>query len=103
MNKKKKITKRQAKKYSLIKWKHAVDTGCCGYELSLFCMSHFHLRELMNYCGFCEYNIVCQDNDCDKCPISDVCGEYYREWSYSKTKKTRIKYAKLIYNAIKKV
>jgi hypothetical protein len=51
-----KLTKAQAKKYSLIKWNHARRTGCTYVQLEKWLRkNHSVIFEFQDECGYCEY------------------------------------------------
>jgi hypothetical protein len=106
------MTKQQAKKYSLIKWKYAKKTGCDWEELKKYLKRYRpNIYKMSYHCGYCEYydneftGIAPLDRCRLKCPLgnsgSDTCNTSYQDWKYAKTIKTRKKYAEIIYNDIK--
>ncbi len=96
------MTKNKAIDYSLIKWKHAMETGCNSDELYIWLHSnHLKVYNFLSECGLCEKYA---SFDCTKCPLykkwDKDCGNskfLFDKWLKFKTKKTRIKYATLIY------
>jgi hypothetical protein len=97
----KKITKREAKRLSILKWKWFYDNPL----LPLFECPHWHeLEPLFSECGLCEYNKGAEIAMCEKCILTPNCDDeksLYIKWSYAKTIKTKKKYAGLILEAIK--
>lgn len=113
------ITKKTSIEYSLIKWKHAMDTGCNDTVLFMWLkVNHHKISMLKHNCGLCDKYMVgtFEPRDwnggvnCGKCPLYRLWGVtcegtvndnlFYR-WYHAKTKKTRFKYATIIYNDIK--
>jgi hypothetical protein len=98
---KQKLTKQQAKRYSLIKWKHAKETGDYPYQVRMWLIkNHKKIYLFRSECGYCQK----YGNKCQKyCPLSklDTCTLKFQKWINAKTKKTCKKYATLIYNDIK--
>jgi hypothetical protein len=106
------MTKQEAKKYSLIKWKYAKKTGCDWEELGKYLKIYRpNIYRMRCSCGYCEYYDTKFPKDrglvnCgSRCPLgnsgSDTCNTSYQDWKYAKTIKTRKKYAEIIYNDIK--
>jgi hypothetical protein len=108
------LSKRQAKKYSLIKWKYAKETGCDDISLNRWLeKEHSYIFVLYWSCGYCEkYWNKKEKNEnliCIKCPLFKLWGQKcqsrtdpYARWHRAKTKKTRKKYAEIIYRDIKR-
>jgi hypothetical protein len=77
---KQKMSKRKAKRLSLIKWKLFKDTGCNyrEFEVRLRLGKYLELEDLMCHCGYCEkYRDRCgssNSNSCNKCPLFKLWG-----------------------------
>jgi hypothetical protein len=108
------MTKQQAKKLCLIKWRYVVDTGCDYYDLSKWLYSnHPNIRNLNDSCAYCtKYKDMSdkttQENCCEKCPLkkeNKSCfdnSSFFRKWDKAINKTTKKKYAKLLYEAIER-
>jgi len=110
MTKRIKMTKRKAKKLSLIKWEYARKYGCNFSELLFYLVTkHNDIYEMRSGCAYCE-KYLCKNktgrSDCKKCPlykIGEGCNELnslYFKWRYCKNKNKRKKYASQLYDAI---
>jgi hypothetical protein len=106
-----KLTKKEAKRLSLIKWDYARKTGCSLVQLKIWCENHKVLSKLHNHCGFCELVTGnCGFPECFRCPLTiswngKLCSidkTPYSLWLFSIKKSTRKKYAEQIYQDIKR-
>ncbi len=101
------MTKKQAIKYSLVKWEYYKNTGCNKQEgINWLHINHPKICDFRGFCGLCEkyYDDIYGCIDCllcEKWDISCACDKsLYAKWIRAKIKKTRIKYATKIYNDI---
>ena len=101
------IQLKTAIKSSKIKWKYAMDTGYKPSEVIDFLKDkHIKIYKYYGVCGFCERHLIDDFPNCYKCELKSKIGNCYKnktmfhKWFNAKTKKTRIKYATKIYNAI---
>lgn len=104
------LTKKQAHKDSLIKWKHCMNTGCTILQLGKWLKKkHPDIFDYSAYCGYCEYykrKSGFASKGCrGKCPLSnyklDTCSKYYQLWIKTNGKEKRKELAIYIYNNIK--
>lgn len=58
------MTKKEAKKYCLLKWQLNIDAGGFAYNKIT---AHPVLKHLENYCAYCELYIA---EGCRKCPLN---------------------------------
>jgi hypothetical protein len=103
-----KLTKAQAKEYSLIKWKHAKRTGETASQISDWINNHPKLERIWMSAG-CGYCHRYHDNNCRDCPLFKVwetpCWgdtSLFVKWFYCTKKEIRKKYAEQIYQDIKR-
>jgi hypothetical protein len=92
------------KKYGLLKWDYIRNNGGIDAGVS---KNYPALMDFIGECSYCSFyrklvvNVLC--HGCKLGEIVDFCCDgLYKKWCLSKTKKTRIKYANLIYEYIKK-
>ena len=99
----KKITLKEAKRLSIIKWKDLAETG----EKKLSPSVGEKLQHVFLRCGFCEYHHQ-KNLGCSQCPLNTddslgCCGGLYKLWSDSVIVADRKKYAKQILALIESI
>lgn len=106
------MTKAEAKKYSLIKWNYARETGCTGEKLNKhLARKHSEVFNFLNSCGLCEKYL--SPSDCrEGCKVCSLQKRWKRNcfdsdslfarWDCCKKILHRKKYAKQIYQDIKR-
>ena len=88
------------KKYGLLKWDYIRNNGGSSKELE---KKYPKTKQFEVECSYCEYyDSVCMSG----CPLGvsylTCCDRLHLKWLKAKTKKTKLKYANLIYEYIKK-
>lgn len=98
------MTKAEAIKYSLIKWKYAWETGCNSSQLYAYLFrNHNDIYNLYGSCGLCEY---ANKGECRDCPLflaDEGCynnESYYERWLCEKDKTYRKVLAMCLYYTI---
>ena len=113
-----KLTKKQAKAYSMFTWDYKRKTGCTDNEFEFWVNNNKKASKIIRlafYGGYCDkYRIVDSrtgKEGCRKCPLLKLWGhscnnenktDLFMKWANAETKKTRKKYAEIIYQDIKR-
>ena len=97
------MTHNEAVDFSLVKWKYIKNTGCTCDDLEQWVLdNHNDIFYRTSSCGLCQ-----KYDRCITCPLFKLWGitcydkkSIFKKWQRAKIKRTRKKYATIMYNEI---